>query len=408
MTDNLLARFAASDVTEMLQAFPVVIVTGMRQSGKSTLTRMLSTGRSQTYWTLDDPAILERAKHEPDALMNIDGPIVLDEVQRAPELLLAVKRAVDRDRTPGKFILTGSANLLLMQKITESLAGRAVFLTLSPLTRREQFGMGESGVWEKLWNANDKDWPAILKNETAPSEPWRGFAKRGGMPVPAYHLTNDNARARWFEGYLQSYVERDLRELSAVSSLVDFRRLMRAAMLRIGSLMNQTEIGRDLQMSQSTVYRYLSLLEISYFLFRLPAFATNRTKRLIKASKIYATDTGVALHLSGETEPRGAHLENLVVSDLMAWREVHADRPEITYWRTASGDEVDFVIDWRKQQLPIEVKSADRVTLADAKTLKVFREEYNKTARAGLLLYGGDEIFWLADGVLAAPWWRVM
>jgi predicted AAA+ superfamily ATPase len=183
---------------------------------------------------------------------------------------------------------------------------------------------------------------------------------------------------------------------------------MRATCLRLGNLVNQTELGRDVGMPQPTVLRHLGLLEASYQLVRLPAFATNRTKRLIKTPKIFWCDTALALHLAGETEPRGAHLENLILNDLCAWRETQIPRAEIFYWRTTGGEEVDFVVEHQNRLLPIEIKTTEKPRLADARGLTVFRQEYAAECLPGLLLHAGREISWIADGVLAAPWWAVV
>jgi len=215
-------------------------------------------------------------------------------------------------------------------------------------------------------------------------------------------------RSVWFDGYVRTYLERDLQELSSIVALPDFRRLMRAVCLRLGQLVNQTELGRDVALAQPTVHRYLNLLETSYQLVRLPAYAVNRTKRLIKSPKLYWGDTGVALHLGGSNEPGGAHLENLVLHDLLAWRDARIDRAEVCYWRTAIGEEVDFVIEAGGRLLPIEVKATGRPRLGDATHLRTFRAEYGRKARAGLLLHTGSTLEWLAPDVLAAPWWRVL
>jgi predicted AAA+ superfamily ATPase len=360
------------------------------------------------YRTLDDLEVLARAREQPEALVRDAARMTLDEVQRSPDLLLAVKRVVDEARTPGQFLLTGSANLLLMRRISETLAGRAAYLTLWPLTRREQLGLGAGGAWPRLFDARDEEWRHVLEAESAPPEDWRELARRGGYPVPAHELADPPARALWFDGYTRTYLERDLQDLSTVTSLVDFRRLMRAACLRLGNLVQQTEMGRDVGLPQPTVHRHLDLLETSYQLVRVPAFAVNRTKRLIKTPKLYWCDTGLALHLAGESEPRGAHLENLVLADLLAWRDTRVPAPEVLYWRTVNGEEVDFVLESRGQLLPVEVKASAKPLLADARSLLLFRKEYPDLARAGLLLHTGTETGWIADGILAAPWWRVI
>jgi uncharacterized protein len=314
----------------------------------------------------------------------------------------------DRNRKPGRFLLTGSANLLLMRQISELLAGRASYLTLHPMTRREQRGEGRGGRWEELCAARDEDWPDLLAAADAEAEDWRALARRGGFPTPSLKLETARERAIWFDGYVRTYLERDLQDLAGISALPDFRRLMRAASLRMGQLVNQSELGRDVSLAQATVHRWLNLLETSYLLVRLPAYAVNRTKRLIKAPRLYWGDTGLALHLAELDEPTGAHLENVVLGDLLAWRDARLDRAEIGYWRTASGEEVDFVIEVRGRLLPIEVKSGARPRLADAANLRSFRAEYGRKARAGLLLHTGSTLEWLAPDVLAAPWWRVL
>jgi predicted AAA+ superfamily ATPase len=405
---TVLPRMAAAALAHVASVMPVTVVTGARQTGKSTLVRDLAPAGERPYFTLDDLDVLEQASDAPDDLVARAERLTLDEVQRAPQLLLAVKRAVDRRRRAGRFLLTGSANLLLMHQVSETLAGRATYLTLWPMTRREQLGMGRGGIWQELLDAKDDEWPDVVAAQRIASEDWRALARRGGYPVPALDLHSDDSRATWFAGYVQTYLERDLRELSAITSLPDLRRLMRAVCLRLGQLLNQTELGRDVALPQPTVHRWLNLLEISYQLVRLPAYAVNRTKRVIKTAKVYWADTGLAFHLAGLGEPAGAHLENLVLNDLLAWRDVRLDRPEVLYWRTATGEEVDFVIEAGRTLLPIEVKATGRPRVNDAKHLRVFREEYGRRCRPGLVLHTGDAIEWLAPGILAAPWWKVL
>jgi predicted AAA+ superfamily ATPase len=353
MNTNALPRLVAQSLQDRLRVMPAVVVTGARQTGKSTMVQELVPG-GRRFFSLDDLDVVDAARHDPEVLVGGTQPVTLDEVQREPDLLRAVKRAIDRRRQPGQFLLTGSANLLLMRQVFESLAGRASYLTLWPMTRREQQGLGRCGLWEELLGACDEDW------------------------------------------------------LSSITALPDFRRLMRAACLRLGQLVNQTEMGRDVALPQPTVHRYLNLLETSYLLVRLPAYAVNRTKRLIKSPKLYWGDTGVALHLAQRAEPGGAHLENLVLHDLLAWRDARLDRAELLYWRTAIGEEVDFVIEAGGRLLPIEVKATGRPRLGDATHLRTFRAEYGKKARTGLLLHTGSTLEWLAPDVLAAPWWRVL
>ncbi len=402
-----------------MRVMPAVVVSGARQTGKSTLARSFGQGEipsggaspdhgGRRYLSLDDLDVIDLARRDPDALVRGDGPTTLDEVQREPELLRAVKREIDRHRRPGRFLLTGSANLLLMSRVSESLAGRASYLTLWPMTRREQTGVGRCGVWEGLIEAPDKEWLDVVVESRGAREDWRALARRGGFPFPAVHLDSAADRAIWFDGYVQTYLERDLQALSSIAALPDFRRLMRAACLGLGRLVNQSRLGRDVGLKQPTVHRYLNLLETSYLLVRVPAYSVNRTKRLVKSPKLYWGDTGLAMHLAQEDEPRGAHLENLVLHDLLVWRDSRSARAEVLHWRATTGEEVDFVIESEGRLLPIEVRATKRPRLADAAHLRTFRAEYGSAARSGLLLHGGESVEWLTPEVLAAPWWKVI
>jgi uncharacterized protein len=404
---DVLPRHAAVALRRAARVMPAVVVSGARQTGKSTLVGRVANRPERLYLTLDDLDVLYQARTAPDDLVARAPRITLDEVQRAPDLLLAVKRAIDADRRPGRFVLTGSANLLLMRQVSETLAGRASYLTLWPMTRREQLGLGSCGIWDDLLAADDAAWRDVVAAQKAGREDWRALARRGGYPVPALELSSAEDRRTWFAGYTQTYLERDLQDLSAIASLPDLRRLMRAACLRLGQLVNQAELGRDVALPQPTVHRWLNLLEASYQLVRVPAYAVNRTKRLIKTPKAYWADTGLALHLSGE-EPGGPHLENLVLGDLLAWRDARTQRAEVCYWRTAAGAEVDFVVEAGRSVVPIEVKATTRPQVADARHLASFRAEYRGRCRTALLLHAGDRLEWLAPGILAAPWWKIM
>lgn len=385
---------------------PAVVLTGARQTGKSTLAQHLLPDERR-FVSLDDLDALDLAHRDPEGLLGPPGPLTLDEVQRAPALLLAVKRAIDRDRRPGRFLLTGSANLSLMRQVSESLAGRASYLTLWPMTRLEQRGRGRCGLWEELLGHDEARWMELLRDHALEAEDWRALARRGGFPEPAIHLRSGSERTIWFDGYVQTYLERDLRALSSVSDLPDFRRLMRAVSLRVGQILNQSQLAQELGIPQPTVHRWLNLLETSYLIVRVPAFGLRRAKRLVRRPRLYAGDIGLALHLAGSTEPSGAHLENVVLQDLLCWRDGRPGGAEVLFWRTATGQEVDLVIEADGRLLPIEVKATPRPRLADAAGLRAFRAEYGDLARAGLLLHTGSRLEWMTQDVLVAPWWSV-
>ncbi len=407
---DILPRLAADRVQRALRAMPVVVVMGARQTGKSTLVRTLPGAAARPYVTLDDLDARADAATSPDDLVRRAPVLTLDEVQREPDLLLAIKRAVDesRPRRPGQFLLTGSANLLLMRRVSETLAGRATYVTLRPLTRREQLGQGRAGLWSELLSTSVAAWYDLVLEQDVGSAGWQELARRGGYPTPSHEMDATAPREEWFRGYVQTYLERDLQDLSAIDNLIDFRRLMRAACLRLGGLLNQADLNRDTGIPAATLHRYLNLLETSFQLVRLEPYAVNRTKRLVKSPKLYWTDSGLAMHLAGEAQPRGEHLENLVLMDLLAWRDTDAADTQVMFWRAHTGEEVDFVVEAGDRLLAIEVKSAPRVRHADARHLLTFREQYGDAVQGALLLHTGVEVFWAADRVLAAPWWRVL
>lgn len=407
---DYLPRLATATLEKAMAAMPVVVLMGARQTGKSTLVRSEPFLEDRPFLTLDDFSVRERATVTPEDFVRSAPRLIIDEVQRVPELLLAVKAAVDEDRprVRGRFLLTGSANLLLMRKVSETLAGRASYVNLWPMTRRERLGHGRAGLWSELSATPVSEWYDLVQGRDTAAADWRSEAKLGGFPTPAIELESADAREIWFDGYVRTYLERDLQSLASIDNLIDFRRLMRAACHRLGALVNQTELGRDTSIPRPTVQRYLNLLETSYQLVRLEPYSVNRTKRLIKSPKLYWADTGLALHLAGNLEPAGQHLENLLLNDLLAWRDSLIPRPEVLYWRTATNQEVDFVIEQDDHLLPIEVKATTRPSAADARHLIAFRDEYHDRILGALLLHGGEEVFWMSDRVLAAPWWRIL
>lgn len=407
---RILPRILAAPLAAALRRFPVVVVTGARQTGKTTLVGRGTLARGRSFRSLDDFDVLDRALGQPDSVLHGGERLTLDEVQRAPAVLAAIKRDVDRARKPGRFLLTGSANLLMMRRVSETLAGRAVYLTLWPMTEREKAGRADPGPWSDWIEAADAATALRLASPGASSHDWPSRVLAGGYPVPA--LTEDDTeRAQWFDGYVRTYLERDLQDVASISSLADFRRLMRLASHRVGQMLNQAEIARDAAIPQATAHRYLNLLETSCQIVRIPAFATSRTQRLVKTPKLFWTDTGLAAHLAGisgagrgaESELPGSLLENLVLTQILAWREAVVPRPEIHYWRTHSGAEVDFVIERGRRLLPVEVKAAHRVRLADAGGLRAFLDGHAKASPLGILLYGGDEVVPLTDRIVAVP-----
>lgn len=408
-----LPRLAATRLDRALATMPVVALMGARQTGKSTLAAELSRLRQQPYASLDVRASLDAALTDPDGFIAPAGAgtrLTIDEVQRAPDLLRAIKLAVDvaGQEIPGQFLITGSANLLSMKQVSESLAGRATYISIWPMTRREQLGLGTPGIWSELFRTPVQRWRDLVLDQPAPFEHWGELAQRGGYPRAAVHLSTPEERAEWFAGYVDTYLERDVPDLAAIASIPDLRRLMRSLALRTGTLVNLTQIARDTSLPQTTARRYADLLETSWQLVRVAAYTASRAKRLIKTPKLYWSDTGLAMHLAGETMPRGEHLESIVVHDLLAWRQTVVPRPNVLYWRTTAGHEVDFVVETGAGLLPIEVKTTAQPSTGDLANMRVFMDEYRDRVVGGLLLHTGEDTFWIAKNVLATPWWAVV
>lgn len=408
---SILPRVASQHLAAAAAVMPVVVVMGARQIGKSTLVRSHPVFGKYPYVTLDNSDIREHAAADATSLLTRTPRLLIDEIQRDPELILSLKEYIDNQsrRTPGQFVLTGSANLLSMKKVRESLAGRASYTTLWPMTRRERLGFGTAGLWDEYRRHPFKEWFAIAHASPNPQDDWHTLASMSGYPTPALDCGTAEARAIWYQGYIDTYLDRDLQDLASIANRTDFRRLMRVAALRIGAIVNKTEWGRDAGIPPTTVDRYLDLLETSYQLVRINAYSVNRTKRLIKSPKCYWSDTGLAMYVAGETEASGFHLENMVLCDLLAWRDSMAQRPSIRHWRTTTGDEVDFVIELPDQALiAVECKGGSQPGHRDAASLRSFITEYGSKVRGALLLHGGTDTYQLGDRILATPWWRIV
>jgi len=307
-------REVSSAIAHAMKNMPVVVIAGMRQTGKSTLLLNQPELRGRKYLNFEDFAVLEAARNNPESLLAGEEQFSIDEAQKFPEILTVIKREVDRDRNPGKFLLTGSANFLLLKNISESLAGRAVYLTLQPFTRRETAGATDSTP-ALIHFMKHGEFPDV----NTPPVHWTDILK-GGMPSVCLGEAPDHRL--WFQGYEQTYLERDIRALSQVADLVIFRHLLQLAALRNGQILKQSELARDAKLNAMTTTRYLSLLEISFVIRRLPPYLRNPSSRLIKSPKLYFSDSGLAAHLAGQDESAasgpfsGALLECYVLQNL--------------------------------------------------------------------------------------------
>lgn len=388
------------------EAHPIVVLTGARQVGKSTLLRRAEPFAGWRYHTMDDFDVLRQVRENPASLWAGVHEVVLDEVQKAPELLPAIKHTVDEHPGRYRFILAGSANLLLMGKVSESLAGRAVYLTLDPLTLGEIHGQQPSALVPDVLAGR---WPEEGDLPEAPPDPLP-LMQRGFMPALLTLATAED-HLRWWEGYVATYLERDLRQMSQVDSLVDFRRVMALLALRTGQLLNQSDIARDVGLSQPTIHRYLNLLEATHLFERLPSYVGSHTTRLLKSPRIFFADIGLAVFLSGyystdelaHAREVGAFFETLIYQHLRVNSGLLTPRGRLHFWRTQTGDEVDFVIEHGRRVVGIEVKMTDTPGYRHASGLVKFLGDHPQ-AVGGVLLHGGRQIRRLDERIVAVPW----
>jgi uncharacterized protein len=401
-------------VNEALADTPVLLLNGARQTGKSTLARTLTenTGQDWHYLTLDDQITLAAAKDNPDGFISgFSWPVILDEVQRAPELFLAIKAAVDRDRRPGRFFLTGSANVLLLPKVADSLAGRMEILSLWPLSSAEITGAAEFNRADWLFNG---DLGALRVGPCERAELVSALL-RGGFPE--VQTRTAGRRASWFDSYLQAILQRDVRDLANLEQLLQMPNLLQLLATRSGNLLNFAELSRSSGLPQTTLKRYLTLLETLFMVYRLPAWERNLGKRLTKAPKIFLPDCGLLAHLlemseSGLTQNPGLPgglVETFVLSELMKHLAFSRQRLTLWHYRTQSDIEVDFVLENRLGKLTgIEVKASSKVDGADFKGLRHLQETEADSFQRGIVLYGGRDMVPFGEKLFAVPlsmWW---
>lgn len=401
------------NLTENLQAAltdnPVVLLIGARQVGKSTLARSLGGGNYQPqYITFDDPTILAAAADNPTAFLDgLTKPVIFDEVQRAPELFLPLKAAVDRNRQAGAFLLTGSANVLTLPKVADSLAGRMELLTLRPLSQGEIEGRKENFIDAVC--ADDFKLPNLDSSESR--EDLFGRMLSGGFPEVVSRKTEVRRQA-WFKSYIATLLQRDVRDLANIEGLRDLPRLLSVLAARAGGLLNYADISRSTGLAQTTLKRYAALLEAVFLIEPLPAWSGSLTKRLMKTPKLFFTDTGLLASLLGLTWSRfqleptlaGMLVENFVVGELRkqnGWSEREAN---LFHFRTQTDTEVDVVLETNSGEVVgIEIKASASVGADAFKGLRILEDELGKKFKRGIVLYAGEKSVSFGEKMSALP-----
>jgi len=400
-------RFIEHRLRAALADTRVVLLNGARQTGKSTMAQAIADERHGQYLTLDDPAVAGLARSDPAALVQSAGDfLVIDEVQHAPELFPAIKMAVDRDKRPGRFLLTGSANIFLLPRLSESLAGRVEILPLQPLSQSEIEGC-ESRLVEALFS--DKPWPlatmAVNRADVCRRIVSGGFPELVGRASP-------ERRNAWFRSYITSLLQRDVRDLAHIEGLTDMPRLLTLLAARTAGLMNMSELSRSSGLAHTTLRRYLSLLQATFILQALPAWSPNLGKRLVRSPKTYLIDSGLAAHLRGDTDAKvlmrsdslGPLLEAFVLQEIRKLIDFSPMDVAVFHFRTPSGREVDIVLEGPGQAIVgIEIKASASVASSDFSGLNALADTVGARFLRGVVFYMGNTLLPFGDKLNAVP-----
>lgn len=402
---HLIPRRAHSKVTTALSDTRVVLVVGPRQAGKTTLARSFADD-NRPYLSLDDVGTLAAARRDPVGFVRGLDAAVIDEVQRAPELILAIKESVDRDQRPGRFLLTGSANLMALPQIADSLAGRMAVIRLLPFAQAEL--RNQAGQFlDRIFAGQGAD----FANEPVVGEALVEAVLRGGYPE-AVRRPAAARRAAWLEDYLALVLDRDVRDIASIDQLDRLPRLMSVLAEHSGQLVNHASFGAALSLSGVTAQKYISILERLFLLRTLNPWSSNRLSRLIKTPKLHFLDSGLlamlrdtdAEAIAADRTRFGPLLETIVVSEILklaSWSEV---RCTLSHFRTKDQDEVDVVLEDRRGRIVgIEVKASATVRPKDFNGLRRLREAAGDKFMRGLVLHDHDRVTPIDKNLHAAP-----
>ncbi len=404
----VLGRTLEGVLARTRRTFPVILVTGPRQSGKTTLLRKVF-GRSHRFVSLENPSVRDRARSDPEGFLAAHpSPVLYDEIQYAPDLLHYIKTEVDERRTPGRYVLTGSQHFSLMQGVSQSLAGRAAILTLLPFSVAE--ADGQPGADRSAGDLLRDPAPGPTRRPAGAPRRLGDWLLRGGFPEPRVHPGMD--LETWCASYVQSYLERDVRTLLRVGELETFSRFLQLCAGRTGQLLNLSDLARDTGISVPTARSWLSVLEASYTVFLLPPYHRNYSKRLVKAPKLYFVDTGLAAFLIGLREERtllngptaGALFETAVVS---GWRKAflhRGDAARLSFWRTRDGEEVDLIVEWDGVTHAMEIKATSTPLPGHAVPVRRWLDRHGTRHSRGFVVANIGTPVPLLPGVRGMPW----
>lgn len=403
----LFPRYAEPALLAALSDTRIVLLQGARQVGKSTLAeQVLRAARPGARWlSLDDPDVLAAARSDPVSFVRSEGLLGIDEIQRVPELLLPIKARVDRDGRPGQFLLTGSAHVLSLPRLADTLPGRMEIVELWPLSQGE-VGRRRERFLDRLF-ARDAEWPQVEALDR------RGVLERavaGGFPEP--RVRNASRRAAWFDSYLEAFTARDVRDIQQVEHRRRLRTLLGLLAARTTSLLNVDDLARDARLPHSTARRYLDILEAAYLVLRIPAWSTNRTQRLVSAPKCYVADSGLCSHLLGADpdalaspgSDAGPVIETFALLEIrkqMGWSQ---EQIALHHLRTKDGTEVDAVLETRAGRIAgVEVKLGATVSERDFRGLRWLSARTGSAFARGVVLYSGERALSFGESLWALP-----
>ena len=409
-------RHIAATIENSLHLFPAVLLNGARQVGKSTLAKQLVKERKvDQYISLDDITTLEAATKDPHGFIDqFTSSVVIDEVQRVPNLILAIKKNIDSIKTPGKFLLTGSANVLSYPNVRDSLAGRMDIISLEGMSLNEIAQRPQSSFVDDLIHAEDANdlvskWSQQISVLSKMDDNYLNTLLFFGSFPDVILKKNVEYRNRWFASYITSYIEKDVRDLSKFIDIVSFAKLLRIVGLRTGNLLNNKNLGIAIGLDQRTVARYIELLEMSFQMHLLKPWSSNLGKRYIKTPKVFMNDVGLASYFWGMTDIRliktqpsyGNLLETWLFSELRKLL-VYNPLADIFFYRNHQGIEVDFLITHGTKIFGIECKSSSSITTKDYKNLRFVQDELNNNF-LGIIFYKGHQVIKIDTNIVAVP-----
>jgi predicted AAA+ superfamily ATPase len=409
MNTPIYQRFTKDSLLEALQDTPVVLIHGSRQCGKTTLAQSIGELHGYHYITLDDDNQLQAAKYDPVGFVQgMPEKVIIDEIQRAPELFTSIKASVDKNRKPGRFILTGSANVLLLPQLADSLAGRMEIIHLRPLAGSEIANVKPTLI-QQLFEADFGN-NMNTNRYSRLGESLAEYICTGGYPA-AIKRNSDKRRNIWYRDYIASILQRDIKDISNIKNLEILPKLLTLSASQTARLFNASDLAAPFGISRPTIRDYLALLEQIFLIEQLQPWHSNRLSRLIKTPKMHMTDTGLACSLMGINSQSlwqdkallGQLLETFIYQELRKYADWHDEALSFFHFRNKDKVEVDIIIEQNRKLVGVEIKAAATITSSDFKGLRKLQDATAEQFAAGVVFYDGENILPFGERLFALP-----